>query len=338
MPQQHADEKPLDPARPIIDPHLHLWDIPQAPGSLIAANRFLFEECQATLHASGHNITHTVFVECHTMYRRGGPPELKPVGETEFANGVAAMAESGMYGPRLLCHRIVGSADLSLGAKIKPALEAHCAAAGERFRGIRSPVSWTAGGMFGSQCDPARRHVLMNADFRAGARALQELDLSLDVWCFHTQLGELADLADALPGLTIILDHIGTPECTGAYADRADEARAEWAKAINELARRPNVHIKLGGMGMNVSTQIGTASANHSSEQLATKWRPYIETCIQAFTPSRCMFESNFPPDKDAGSYGATWNAFKRITQDYSEADKDFLFRRTAANVYRIAL
>jgi L-fuconolactonase len=337
MPEQ-AEEAPLDAARPIIDPHLHLWDIPQAPGSLVSASRFLFDECQQTLNASGHNITHTVFVECHTMYRRGGPPELKPVGETEFANGVAAMAESGMYGPRLLCHRIVGTADLMLGAKVKPVLDAHMAAAGARFRGIRAPIAYTEGGMFGFQCDPERRHTLMNAHFRAGARALQERDLSLDVFCFHTQLGELADFADALPDLTIILDHIGTPESTGAYADRETQARAEWSKAINDLARRPNVHVKIGGMGMNVSAQIGSASANLSSEQLAAKWRPYIQTCIEAFTPARCMFESNFPPDKDSGSYGATWNAFKRVTHAHTEAEKDLLFRGTAAKVYRIAL
>ena len=333
-----AEEPPLDPQRPIIDPHLHLWEIRPAPGAMQAPQRFLLPETLETIETSGHNITHSVFVECHAMYRKDGPPELASLGETEFANGVAAMSASGGYGPRRIAHRIVGSADLLLGVDVAAVLEAHVASAAERFRGVRCNTAFSEAGMFGAPCDPRARGMLRDPRFRDGAGVLAWMGLSLDVWCFHTQLEELIDLATARPDLTIILDHVGTPESQGAYAGREAEARAEWAAKLAELARRPNVLIKLGGLGMDLTRSIPAEAGPASSEELAARWRPYVETCIEAFTPQRCMFESNFPPDKATASYGATWNAFKRITRDYAEDEKDHLFRRTAAAAYRIAL
>ena len=145
----------------------------------------------------------------------------------------------------------------------------------------------------------------------------------------------LIALADAVPELTIVLDHVGTPDARGRGETAA---RTEWAGRIAELARRPNLRIKLGGLGMDITGPIPAEVGGAASEELAARWRPYIEPCIAAFGAERCMFESNFPPDKAAGSYGATWNAFKRITRGASEAEKDRLFRGTAAETYRIAL
>jgi predicted TIM-barrel fold metal-dependent hydrolase len=332
------DEAPLDPERPIIDPHLHLWDIRPAPDGLQAPQTFLLAETLSTIEASGHNVTHTVFVECHAMYRQGGRPEFAPVGETEFANGVAAMSASGAYGPRRVAHRIVGSADLTLGARVAEVLEAQVARAGERFRGVRMNTAFSEAGAFGFPCDPAARGRIADPRFHEGARVLARMDLSLDVWCFHTQLPEVTALADAAPRLVIVLDHLGTPESLGAYAGRTAEARAEWAASLAELARRPNVVVKLGGLGMDVSRSIPAEPGPGASEMLAAAWRPYVETCLEAFSPRRCMFESNFPPDKAAASYGATWNAFKRIARGCSEDEKDWLFRGAAAAIYRIPL
>jgi predicted TIM-barrel fold metal-dependent hydrolase len=238
------------------------------------------------------------------------------------------MSASGNYGPSRYAHRIVGSADLTLGARVEPVLEAHLAVAGERFRGIRMAVAYSDAGLFGFPCDPAGKGIMLRPEFREGARALAELDLSLDVWCVHSQLPELITLADGLPGLAIVLDHVGTP--------LSPEVHGEWAGAIAELAKRPNVRVKLGGMGMDLSGPITAKTGSGHSEVLAAQWRPLVETCIEAFGPARAMFESNFPPDKAAGSYGATWNAFKIIAQGYSEDEKDRLFRGTAAETYRI--
>lgn len=325
-----SEEVALEPERPIIDPHLHFWDILPAPGAPQAPQRFLFPECLAMVAAAGHNVMHTVFVECRQMYRLDATPDLRCVGETEFVTGIAAMSASGNYGPARYAHRIVGSADLTLGARVRPVLESHLAVAGERFRGIRMGLAYSKDGLFGFPCDPATRGIMLRPEFREGARVLAELDLSLDVWCVHSQLPELIALADALPDLIIVLDHVGTP------LGREAEVRAEWAGAIAELARRPNVRVKLGGMGMDLSGAISAETGTGRSEVLAEQWRPLVETCIAAFGPTRAMFESNFPPDKAAGSYGATWNAFKIIARDYSEDEKDRLFRGTAARTYRI--
>lgn len=327
-------EAAIDPARPIIDPHLHFWHIRSGPNP--EPQRFLFDEALATIAASGHAVTHSVYVECGQMYRADGPPELRSLGETEFAGGIAAMSASGGYGPARLAHRIVGNADLTLGAQVRGVLEAHLSAAGQRFRGVRMETAWSEQGLFGFPCDPARRGVMTRPMFVEGARQLAALDLSLDVRCLHTQLGELAALADAVPDLTIVLDHLGTPECSGTWAGRADEAFAQWSAAIQGLSERPNVRVKLGGMGMNVAGTITAEDGPGTGEALAQEWRARVETAIAAFTPSRAMFESNFPPDRCAASYGATWNAFKRLAAGYSEAEKDSLFRGTAAQVYRI--
>jgi predicted TIM-barrel fold metal-dependent hydrolase len=330
------EEQALEPRRPIIDPHLHFWEIVAAPGSLQAPQRFLLHECLEMVAASGHNLTHTVFVEAHQMYRQDGPPELRYVGETEFVTGIAAMSASGNYGPTRYACRIVGTADLRRGARVRPVIEAHQAVAGDRFRGIRMAVAYSSEGMFGFPCDPATKGIMLTSEFREGARVLAEMDLSLDVWCLHSQLPELIALADALPDLAIVLDHVGTPESQGQWRDRQAEARAEWSGSIAELARRPNVRVKLGGLGMDLSGAIPAETGDGRSEALAKAWRPCIETCIDAFGPARAMFESNFPPDKAAGSYGAIWNAFKLIARNYSEEEKDRLFRGTAAETYRI--
>src|SRR5271166_4022190 len=99
-------EEIIEPGLEIVDPHHHLWDRP--------GNRFLLDQLLADTN-SGHNIAQTVFIECGSMYRADGPVEMKPVGETEFVNGTAAMSASGQYGKTQLCRGIVGHADLRLG-------------------------------------------------------------------------------------------------------------------------------------------------------------------------------------------------------------------------------
>jgi predicted TIM-barrel fold metal-dependent hydrolase len=95
--------------------------------------------------------------------------------------------------------------------------------------------------------------------------------------------------------------------------------------------------MKLGGLGM---TSFGFGfefeDAPPSSEQLAETWRPYIEPCIEAFGVDRCMFESNFPPDKQSCGYTELWNAFKHLTKNASAAEKTALYSGTAAKVYRL--
>jgi L-fuconolactonase len=319
----------LEPDLPIVDPHHHLVDRANT-------GRYLLPELLADT-GSGHNITATVYLEWLSMYRTGGSIDMRPVGEVDFANGVAAMAASGLYGNTRVCAGIVGCADLMLGARVEPVLEAMIAAGGGRFRGIRYiSASHPDEAARGSSINrPAG--LLMNDKVREGFARLHPLGLSFDAWMYHTQLGELADLARAFPDTPIVLDHVGGPIGLGPYAGRRNEVFAAWRASIGELARCSNVHIKLGGLGMRLfgfDAQSGTLPP--SSEELARLWRPYIETCIEAVGPSRAMFESNFPVDKGSGSYHVFWNAFKHLAAGCSASEKAALFSGTATRFYRL--
>ena len=322
-------EEIIEPDLPIVDPHHHLVDRPET-------GRYLLPELLADI-ATGHNVIATVYLEWLSMYRADGPAELHPVGEVEFANGVAAMAASGAYGETRVCAGIVGYADLTLGAAVETVLEAMIAAGGGRFRGIRFiTASHPDQAEWGSAViRPAS--LLLDPRVREGFARLEPLALSFDAWMYHTQLGELVGLARAFPATPIVLDHVGGPIGLGPYAGRRDEVFAAWSARVRELSACANVHIKLGGLGMRMfGFTHHTGELPPSSEELAAAWRPYIETCIAAFGPERAMFESNFPVDKGSGGYAALWNAFKRIAAGYSAAEKAALFSGTASKFYRL--
>jgi L-fuconolactonase len=321
-------EEPIDPAVPVIDPHHHLWD---------RGSRYLIEEMKQDIDASGHNVRGTVFLQCDSMYRADGDPKFAPIGETEFVNGVAAMSASGIYGPARICAGIVGFADLLLGAEVDAVLQAHLRAAGERFKGVRHCSVWDADQSIKSTPMDFPRGLLLDAEFRAGFARLARYGLSFDSLIYHTQIPELTDLARAFPEISIVLDHIGAPLGIGVYANRRDEVFREWRRNIRELARCPNVRVKLGGMGMHIfGFDFEKQAVPASSQQLAEAWRPFVETCVDAFGSKRAMFESNFPVDKRYYGYGVMWNAFKRLTEKSSAAEKADLFFNTAAETYRL--
>jgi predicted TIM-barrel fold metal-dependent hydrolase len=323
-------EPALEPDLPIVDPHHHLWDRPHW--------RYMLDDLRADTR-QGHDIVATVFVQCRAFHRAGGPEAMRPVGETEFVAGVAAMSESGIYGPTRVCAGIVGHADLRLGEGVRPVLEAHVAAGGGRFRGIRHITAWDADASLMNPGYSPPRYLLADPAFRAGFAELGKLGLTFDAWLYHPQIDDLTDLAAAFPDTGIVLDHVGGPIGIGAYAGRRDAVFADWSAAIRRLAQRPNVHVKLGGIGMRIN---GFDFHEHddppSSERLADAWRPYIETCIEAFGADRCMFESNFPVDKGSYGYGVFWNACKLLAKGASAAEKTALFNGTAARFYRLDL
>ncbi|MDA0733470.1 MAG: amidohydrolase family protein [Chloroflexi bacterium] len=325
-----TQEPTLEPELPICDPHHHFWDL--RPAS-IPFQRYLIHELIADID-SGHNVRSTVFVEARSMYRADGPAEMRPVGEVEFVQGLAAASASGVYGPSRAAAAIVGHADLKLGDKVEPVLEALQAASPNRFRGIRHNVTWSP--------DPAldnreTESIMSNDTFRAGARVLAQKGLSLDTMLSFPQLPELAAFAKAVPDLTIILNHMGGVNRVGIYANRDDEVMAAWREGIAAVAACPNVVVKLGGMGM-PRWGFGWHARNVpiGSEELSVAMTPWKTFCIEQFGPERCMLESNFPPDKVSFSYNIMYNAFKRLTKGYSAADRAAMFHDTAARVYRI--
>jgi predicted TIM-barrel fold metal-dependent hydrolase len=323
-------EEALEPQLPMIDVHHHLWDRENW--------RYLFDEYVADIVGSGHNIIASVFMQCQAMYRADGPSSMRVIGETEYVNGAAAMSASGNYGPRRLCAGIVGHADLRLGDEVAPVLEAHIAAAPNRFRGIRHITVWDADRSLMNPLSAGPPGLLRDSSFRAGFARLAPLGLVFDAWLFHPQIPELTELARAFPQTTIVLDHLGGIVGIGAYKDRRDEIFLEWSRSIRDLARCENVCVKLGGLGMRINGfGFERRETPPSSEALAAAWRPYIETCIEAFGAQRCMFESNFPVDKGSYGYGTVWNAFKRLSRHASASDRTSLFSETAARVYGLA-
>ncbi len=318
----------IEPELPIIDTHHHLWERPD--------HRYLLHEFLADVR-TGHNVVATVFLECHSMYRAAGPPEMRPVGETEFVAGMAAMSASGQYGPTRVAAGIVGFADLTLGDRVEPVLEAHIRASGGRFRGVRHSAAWDASPIIGNSQTANGPHLLMQKDFRTGLARLTKLGLSLDAWVFHPQLGDLVDLARTCPDANIIVGHVGGPLGYGPYAGKRDEVFAAWKPRIAELARCDNVSMKLGGMMMRLAAyDYRTQPTPPSSEELAALWRPYFETCIELFGPDRCLVESNFPVDKMGIGWPALWNALKRIASGASPDEKRAIFAGTARRVYRL--
>jgi L-fuconolactonase len=322
-------EDPLEPELEIIDSHHHLYDR--------AGHRYLLPELLADI-ARGHNVVATIYVEWVSMCRSDGPPELRIVGETEFANGVAAMSASGGYGKTRACAGIVGFAELRLGDRVQPVLEAHLRVAGSRFKGVRYTAGWDADPTVGNSYTNPPKGLLQDPTFRAGFARLAPLGLSFDTIVYHPQLGEVADLAGAYPDTTIILNHVGAPIGTGSYRGQEKQTFDHWRAGIVALAGYSNVVVKLGGLGMSrCPFDFHGRDMPASSAELADAWKPYLETCIQAFGPQRCMFESNFPVDGVTAGYVVLWNAFKRHAAGYSAEEKAALFSGTARRVYRLA-
>jgi L-fuconolactonase len=332
-PNPHADwletriEEILEPDRPIIDAHHHIWEQ--------EGNVYLLDDFACDL-GSGHKIEATTFVQAHFGYRPDGPVELRCVGETEKIELIARDAEE-----RNLPTRVAAAAfaDLTVGSDVIRVIEAHRQAAPTRLRGIRHSVSHDTHFPEGIVLRPAPPRLLSEPRYRAGLKALAGCGLSYDAMLYHQQIPELAETARALPELPIVVDHFGTVIGVGPYRRRQKETFQIWRRDIRELARSSNVFCKLGGMGMIIcGAEWHERPSPPSSAELARAWRPYFDTCVEAFGAERCMFESNFPVDKAMFSYSVLWNAFKRLASGASETEKDRLFRSTAASFYRVPI
>jgi L-fuconolactonase len=323
-------EEVLDPHLPIVDAHHHLQED--------SRGRYLFHESVADM-AAGHNFVSTVHVQAKSMLRAESPLHLRDVGETEFARGVAAMAATGLYGGTRVCEAIVGYVDLRLDpGLVAEALDAHIEAAGGRFRGIRQIAPYVGGELAKAMPLNAPEGLLGDSKFRRGFAKLRERNLSFDAWLFHPQLEDVAALADAFHDTPIILNHLGGRLGIGPFANRFDDEFESWRQGLASLARRENIAVKVGGLGMLYGGfDFHTRPIPPTSEDLANAWGPFIREAIELFGPGRAMMESNFPVDNQSASFPVIWNAFKRVTADHSADERAQLFHRTAQKIYRLA-
>lgn len=323
-------ESAIDSARPIIDAHHHLWDKP--------GDRYMLGEMVEDI-AAGHNVVATVFSEGKAGYRGDGDPRLSSLGETEMVTAIAEDSIRQSGGRLRIAAGISGYVDLMLGEAAGEVLDQHLEAARGRFRGVRNTSAWHA--------DPEARGsvlspppgLLYEPEMRRGLAALHRRGLVFDAWMYHTQLGELCDLAHAMPALPIVINHQGGPVGIGPYEGRRREVFEDWRYFMRKLARHENVAVKLGGLGMLMAGfDFQDRELPPTSDELAKSWGLYMSECIDQFGASRCMFESNFPVDKGTTSYVVLWNAFKKITAGCSETEKHALFFETANRTYRLGL
>jgi predicted TIM-barrel fold metal-dependent hydrolase len=323
--EQEIPETVLEPDLPIIDPHHHLWDIRRfdsEPHASFQEKVYLCEEITNDIQAGGHNITQTVFAQCGAFYREDGPEPERCVGETEFVHGIVAMSRSGLYGSTRLCTGIFGTADLRAGKDVEHVLQAHLAAS-SNFCGIRSAFPRD-----------------LNPTFLEGYALLDKLRLSYDNYSpDYERLPDLAKLAAEFPDVPVVVNHLGGK----IDPDAGSESFEKWRLCIDEIARCPNAFMKVGGAQQRVGPWEPPFHMNQrkepiGSEQLCDLLYPFYIYVIEAFGPDRCMFESNFPVDKECVSYRTLWNAFKRIAAraGLSEAEKTAMFSGTAARVYRL--
>ncbi len=320
----------LDPSMPIVDAHHHIF------GEATDAHFYRLQDLAQDM-AAGHRLIGTVWVEAYGVgWRTGGPTELRSVGEVE---GIVELMRRYAHGGSATCEvaaGIVSSVDLMLGAAVVPVLEAHIAAGAGRLRGVRHHAMHDEGKV-GSFVKNSRPRILAEPSLRAAAACLGRFGLTFDALVYHPQINEVADLADALPDLPIVLNHVGQVLGVADFAPRRQAVRTEWERDMRNLAKRPNVQVKIGGMGMPMfgfGFEAGASPATYQA--LARAWQPYIELCLDAFGPQRCMFERNFPVDKQSCSYTELWNAFKWATRALSESERRDLFYRSACRAYRL--
>lgn len=321
----------LDPELPIVDAHHHLFHRP--------ALRYLLDEYLEDVQA-GHRIMASVYVETQAFERITGPELLRPLGEIEFANGVGAMSASGLYGDCRVCAAVVGYVDMRQGDAVGRYLDRAMECAPDRFRGVRQvTLEHASETPFRFMTHRPPSGILAHPNFRLGFSQLASRDLSFDVAVFHTQLGEIARLADSFLNTTIVLNHCGM--LMGMEMSEAERAQSikNWEQGLRDLARRPNVYCKVGGFGMPFwGFGFESRADALGYEELAKAWRPFVETSIDAFGVERCMMESNFPPDGRSCGFVPLWNALKFITKGCSVEEKAAMFHQTAAKVYQLDL
>eukprot|EP00747_Dinoflagellata_sp_TGD_P048792 gnl/TRDRNA2_/TRDRNA2_145821_c0_seq1.p1 gnl/TRDRNA2_/TRDRNA2_145821_c0~~gnl/TRDRNA2_/TRDRNA2_145821_c0_seq1.p1 ORF type:complete len:377 (+),score=36.51 gnl/TRDRNA2_/TRDRNA2_145821_c0_seq1:50-1180(+) len=324
--RKETPEPVLEPDLPIVDPHHHLWDRRRDACKYRTIVYGLTDFLEDVY--DGHNVVGTVYCQSKCWRRCHGPAEFRPVGEVEFCQGVSATCEAGLYGPKALedtcvkvCWGIQGEVDLH-----HPNVEAvlsemmRC----RNFTGVRASGPY-------------------NDDFKRGLHVLQKYGLVLDVWNAPNpgyvtgELPKLAAVAQEFPDVCFVLNHLGGlmgPAMGGAAVESV------WRAELAELAAKcPNIMCKVGGIFMRVNGfKLNDLSEPVSSTALADLAYPWFSHAISCFGASRCMFESNFPADRDSVSYRTLWNAFKRVALKIglSDAEKKDIFHDTAVRVYKL--
>jgi L-fuconolactonase len=325
-------EVAMEPELAIIDAHHHLY------GDAADTHHYLIDELSADMDA-GHRIVGTVYIEAYQAgWRTEGPPELRSTGEIERIVRLTATPDSKPGDACRVASAIVSYVDLTSEASVVSVLDAHLSTGQGRLRGVRQQATWDGGRVGRFIANTPHPGLLNDRQFRNGYRRLQDYKLSFEATVYHTQLAEVVSLADAFPDIPIVLNHIGVPIGVEDYAQSPEQVFDRWRGGMRDLALRPNVNLKIGGLGMPVlGFGFEAREKPPNSSELAESWQPLILTCIETFGADRCLFESNFPVDRQSCSYVSLWNAYKIATRSLSQSEREDVFARTAARVYRLS-
>ena len=297
---------------PFVDTHHHLWDLENNPYPWLTegidhfvGDYSIFRRTYLISHlhedAEGLPLIKSVHVQAEWDH------EADPVGETAWLQSVADAESS-----RGMPNAIIGFADLS--QSDAPELIARHAEH-VNWRGIRHMLNWAE--------DPKwqftdRNDLMTDPDWLRGYRALADHDASFDLQVWPWQLADAADLAHRVPEVPIVLDHTGMPR------DWDDAGVEVWRNGMNALADTDNVSVKISALGM------------FSGEFSAERIRQFVLDTIEVFGVDKCMFASNYPVDMLFSSYAAIWNAYDEITADFSDSEREKLFKSNAERYYRI--
>lgn len=321
-----VDETAVEPDLAIIDPHHHLWDV--------TAAYYRAPQLAADISA-GHRVLATVFVECKAHFDANAPPDFASVGETRFA-ATQAREAAGLTGNMGVVKGIIAYGDPLVEHPVK-VLEAHLDAAQGRLRGVRVRAAWHADPAFAAPPDGPTEQTISSPALDRYCSVLEDMDLTLDLWVYHTQLDEAAALVGRHPRLSVVLNHCGGPLGIGPFEGRQAMVREAWAASLARVAAHHNVAVKIGGLAM-PRTGMSFASDDKpgGSMDMVARWSPYMRTCVELFGAERSMFESNFPVDKGSCNYVALWNAFKLMSAGYPASQRRLLLAGTANAVYRL--
>ena len=294
-------------AIPVIDAHHHIWrrrDLAWLNGPMeprifgdYAAIRRDYEIGEFLADASPHGVVGSVHVQANW-------PAGQAEAEADYVHRAAEAAGWPMG--------FVGHADL-LAGDARRALDR--LAAFPLTRGIRMQLHWHAEPRYRYA---ARPDLMDDPAFRDNLGILGELGWSFDLQIFQSQMADGARLAADFPAITFVLQHCGMPHEASAAG------REQWRHGMELLAARPNVAVKLSGLG--------TFLNRNDPAHIARVTRETVEL----FGPDRCLFGSNFPIEKLWADYGALIGAFHTALEGWSEADRAKMFHGTAARVYRL--
>lgn len=313
-------EAVLDPELEIVDPHHHLWALPN--------QSYLLPDYRSDLE-TGHRVTASIYMEASMGYDAGNPDPLASASEINFA------LEAREYGNGVICDGIVFYVNLRRGDDARRILKEHVDRGRGALKGIRDTVAWSEHPALRNHRINPSRSDLGSDSFRIGAAAVGEAGLALDLWIYQDQLVELADVVRKVPNTKFVLDHCGGPLMLGPYAGQRSARLAAWKEGIARISELENVYMKIGGLGMRtLGFDFHLWPAPPSSEDLQRAWAPYVDACLAHFGPDRCMFESNFPVDKEVASYRTIWNAFKLLSAHLPETARVSLMAGTAKAVY----